>query len=249
MSNATNVSAKPKRRRASAKSADDYVENLERSSMSVKDPNRKVPRPIIVDVKINGCVTRALVDSGSTTDFISTRLVDQLKLQKNLLEKALPVQMTVQGSTSKVFYNCRVPFQYQEIDGKRTFDVANIGSQSYDVILGTPFMYQHQVVIGLNPTRTYIGSVAPLPMIGDDVAELLSAAAETVEKNLEHIRQQMLALISDLSRPESEIDLPPFRAINHRIPIIDKNKKYPYRPSKCPEALRPLWNEKRNSYL
>jgi len=43
--------------------------------------------------------------------------------------------------------------------------------------------------------------------------------------------------------------LPPLRAINHSIPLIDESKIYPWRPSKCPEALRHLWIEKKNSYL
>ena len=33
-----------------------------------------------------------------------------------------------------------------------------------------------------------------------------------------------------------EMDLPPFRAINHEIPLIDVNNIYPWRPSRCPEA-------------
>ena len=43
--------------------------------------------------------------------------------------------------------------------------------------------------------------------------------------------------------------LPPFQAINHSIPLIDESKIYPWRPSHCPEALRPLWIEKKNTYL
>ena len=39
------------------------------------------------------------------------------------------------------------------------------------------------------------------------------------------------------------------RKINHHIPIINKNKTYKYRPLRCPDALKPLWNEKRDAYL
>ncbi|KAF9256634.1 hypothetical protein L218DRAFT_1023920 [Marasmius fiardii PR-910] len=112
------------------------------------------------------------------------------------------------------------------------------------MILGTPFIFQHKVVIGLNPTHVFVGSDLPLPMIGEGILELLSSAAETVEDNLEHIRTQLLSEIQDMCKPESEIELPPLRAINHCIPIIDHKKTYPFRPSRCPQALRPLWNEK-----
>ena len=43
------------------------------------------------------------------------------------------------------------------------FDVANLND--YDVILGTPWIYQHKVCIGLNPSRILIGSDITLPII------------------------------------------------------------------------------------
>ncbi|KAJ8089345.1 hypothetical protein PM082_014593 [Marasmius tenuissimus] len=228
-SNSVGVSTRRGRGRKQPKpTADTHTENLERSSATVNNVNRKVPRPIIVDVKVNGCPTRALIDSGSTTDFISTRLVDQLKLQRTDLDKPLPIQMTVQGSVSRVYCSTKVDFQYQGIDSKRTFDITNIGSQSYELILGTPFIFQHKVVVGLNPTRVFVGSESPLPMVGEGVVELLSSAADVVEDNLDHIRAQLLSEIQDMCKPESEIELPPFRAINHRIHIIDKEKQYPF---------------------
>ena len=43
------------------------------------------------------------------------------------------------------------------------FDVTNLND--YDVILGTPWIYQHKVCIGLNPSRILIGSDITLPII------------------------------------------------------------------------------------
>src|SRR5438445_6825673 len=43
--------------------------------------------------------------------------------------------------------------------------------------------------------------------------------------------------------------LPPLRLINHVIPLLDENKVYSWRPSKCPEALKPLWRAKRDDYV
>ncbi len=39
------------------------------------------------------------------------------------------------------------------------------------------------------------------------------------------------------------------RAINHSIPLMDENKIYSWRPSKCPEALKPAWRAKKDAYL
>jgi len=76
-------------------------------------------------------------------DFLSTKVADQLRLPLTTYEKPLPVQLAVQGSRSKINCGTTVNFQYQTIDCDRTFDVVNL--DNYDAILGTPFLYQHQV--------------------------------------------------------------------------------------------------------
>ncbi|KAL0562391.1 hypothetical protein V5O48_019696, partial [Marasmius crinis-equi] len=75
---------------------------LRRTSSLVKDVGRVVPQPLIIVVNINGKPARALVDSGSLGDFMSTQLADQLRVKKTYLEKPLPLHMAVQSSRSKV---------------------------------------------------------------------------------------------------------------------------------------------------
>ncbi|KAJ3002424.1 hypothetical protein NUW54_g5853 [Trametes sanguinea] len=122
---------------------------LERNAMHPKDYTRKAPMPVVVNVQINGHSARALLDTGCMADFISTTLVDQLKITTEVLAKQLPVQLAVQGSRSKINRTCAVEFSYQDISSKRRFDVANL--ENYDIILGTPFIFQHKVALGLNP--------------------------------------------------------------------------------------------------
>lgn len=62
---------------------------VERTAMRLKDQTRKVPEPIIVLAKINGHQIRALLDTGSMADFLSTTVVDQLNLQKEYYTKPL----------------------------------------------------------------------------------------------------------------------------------------------------------------
>jgi hypothetical protein len=52
-----------------------------------------------------------------------------------------------------------------------------------------------------------------------------------------------------ICKSAEETGLPPLRAINHTIPLIDEDKILPWRPSRCPEALRSLWDAKRRTYL
>lgn len=53
---------------------------VERMAMKVKDFTRQLPKPVIVEVFINRQVARALLDSGSMADFISTTLAGQLNV-------------------------------------------------------------------------------------------------------------------------------------------------------------------------
>jgi len=111
---------------------------------------------------MNGQPAHALIDMGSLADFISLTLVEQLRLKCVMLEKPLTIQLAVQGSCSKVNFGVRVRFLYQRMDYKRYFNVINL--QNYDMILGTLFLYQHRVLVGLNSPRMVLGSKEPLEM-------------------------------------------------------------------------------------
>ena len=88
--------------------------------------------------KLNGHEIRALIDTGSMADFISTMVAEQLNVPKTVYEKPISVQLAVQGSRSKINCGTAVRFQYQSIDCKRRFDIVNL--DNYDAILGTPFL-------------------------------------------------------------------------------------------------------------
>ena len=55
--------------------------------------------------------------------------------------------------------------------------------------------------------------------------------------------------LSSYDKEVDETDLPPFRIINHTIPLIDESKIYPWWLPKCPEAFRAQWAEKRDAYV
>ncbi|OSD01905.1 hypothetical protein PYCCODRAFT_1354674, partial [Trametes coccinea BRFM310] len=58
---------------------------LERNAMRPKDCTRKAPMPVVVNVQVNGHSARALLDTGCMADFISTTLIDQLKIPTDIL--------------------------------------------------------------------------------------------------------------------------------------------------------------------
>ncbi|KAF9491226.1 hypothetical protein BDN71DRAFT_1510592 [Pleurotus eryngii] len=90
--------------------------SLQRNAATAKDASRAVPKPVIVTVKINGHPVRTLIDSESMGDFISTSIVDQLKLKTVELKTPLTLTLAVQGSQSKINSGCKAKFSYQDID-------------------------------------------------------------------------------------------------------------------------------------
>jgi hypothetical protein len=223
------------------------VNAIERTALRVKDRTRRLPEPIVVTVHINGEPIRALLDTGSMADFLSTTIVNQLKLPKEVYEKPLSVQLAVHGSRSKINCGTNVRFEYQSIDCDKRFDIANL--DNYDAILGTPFMYQHQVAIGFNPSRVVIGSAEPMEMKGPEVTTITSAVADLLNEGLSQVRLKLREEAEDLCPDTSMTALPPFRAVNHRIPLVDDSKIYRFRPSRCPEAFRDQWRKKKDAYL
>ena len=220
---------------------------LQRNAAQIKGNLRVLPKPITVKVLVNGKPARALLDSGSLGDFVSSTLVDQISAKREILESPVSLQLAVQGSRSKVNARTTLKLEYQGIDENRTFDVININN--YDLILGTPFMYQHQVCLGFNPARIVIGNEIALPMKAGADTKLMAAGISLVDEEIDAVRKELVQRAIPLCREVDETELPPLRDINHTIPLIDETKTYPWRPSRCPEAFREQWAEKRNAYL
>ena len=69
-------------------------------------------------------------------------------------------------------YSMIAHFEYEGIDSQRYFDILNL--DGYDLILGTPFLFQHQIKIGFNDSTVNIGSTDPLPIRGERLGKVLS---------------------------------------------------------------------------
>jgi hypothetical protein len=65
--------------------------------------------------------------------------------------------------------------------------------------------------------------------------------------DIPHLRARWLAEYKDIMSGVPET-LPPFREINHRIPLIDKNKVYKYHLPRCPDSLKTKLIEKIQRY-
>ncbi|QRV84578.1 Transposon Ty3-I Gag-Pol polyprotein [Ceratobasidium sp. AG-Ba] len=220
---------------------------IERNSAIPKDLERRTSAALIAEMFVNGKSCRVLLDSGSLGNFISTTIVDQLRLKPEILAKPIGLNMAVSGSKSQIKHSVEVNIKYQDIDGTYRLDIANL--DWYDLILGTPFLHTHSIALAFNPHAVLVQSVKPLPLTGPHVRTIEACATELYEEKLDEIRQILYKESEDICKQAADTPLPPLRAINHRIPIIDENKTYSWRSSRCPDALRGQWEKKLKAYL
>lgn len=87
------------------------------------------------------------------------------------------------------------------------------------------------------------------PIRGENVAQIDARAVDIAEEQLGHVREHLFEYAAPLFVDAAKTPLPPFRAINHEIPIINENQVYTWRSSRCPEALRQQWVQKKKDYL
>lgn len=103
----------------------DRTYRLERNAARVENFKRIVPHPIVIKVNVNGNSARALVDSGSLSDFISTKIVDQLNIPTFSLNKPIPVQLAATSSRTVVNCSIEVELAYQNMKEKRLSTLTN----------------------------------------------------------------------------------------------------------------------------
>ena len=135
---------------------------------------------------------------------------------------------------------------------ERYFNVVNIAG--YNMILGAPWIFQHKVMIGLNPTIVVIGCDMSLPLEGESVTKIASHAMETYNERLERlddVQKQLMKVAKPICVEALDVDLSllPLCTINHIILLIDETKVYPWHPSQCPEPLQAQWTAKCDAYL
>ncbi|PBK73731.1 hypothetical protein ARMSODRAFT_986667 [Armillaria solidipes] len=184
----------------------------------------------------------ALLDFRSMGDFISSMTADQLELKWIELVTLLPLQLAVQGSHLKINFGVCCMFEYQDIKCEHYFDIANLSN--YNVILGMPWLFQHQVTIRFNSSHVVVGSMMLQPLEGLSVAVLESRAAVIYNELLAAYQHELINYAHPLFKKATETLLPPLRAINHAIPLIEPEKIYPWWPSWCPKLFREQWNMK-----
>lgn len=94
-----------------------------------------------------------------------------------------------------------------------------------------------------------MGSDIALPIKKGGDTKLMVKAIDIGIDELEQACEELWQYAKPLCKEIDETDLPPLRAIDHTIPLINENKKYPWCPLWCLEPFQAQWAEKRDTYL
>jgi hypothetical protein len=93
---------------------------------AARDFKQIVPEPVVVEAVLEEKTVRALLDTGSLVDFVSTKAIHQLGIQTFELAKQLLVHLAIQGLRAKISLGCKAWFSYQGINESQYFDVVNL---------------------------------------------------------------------------------------------------------------------------
>ncbi|KIJ33889.1 hypothetical protein M422DRAFT_264019 [Sphaerobolus stellatus SS14] len=107
---------------------------------------------------ISGTKTHCLLDSGYEGIKISREFVRANKLPKFELEKPIILQLACVGSKSIVQYglNAKILLSNEKYD--EYFDMANV--DYYDIILGTPFLHQFEILLDFKNNCVKLGKLS-----------------------------------------------------------------------------------------
>ncbi|KAK0214973.1 hypothetical protein IW262DRAFT_1239611, partial [Armillaria fumosa] len=166
------------------------------------------------------------------------------------LVEPVTLQLGTVGSRSKINFGTVAELDMAGLIFKDYVDVVNI--DRYNLLIGTPFMHQHGVVLDFKCKCVCIGGI-------DIPAEILPAHNPKVDKgkqkdtnldaddDIECLWQHWYEEYEELLQGVLE-GMPPWRIVNHEILLVDDNARYHYHLPRCPNALRSEFDKKVAQY-
>jgi hypothetical protein len=119
-------------------------------------------------VKVNGLEAYALIDTGSMTTLVTHDFARVANLKVVQLENPVTLQLRMVGSHSMINFSARTRLELGPVrEDDAYLDVINI--DRYDMIIGTPFMRKHGLVLDFNTNSLRIrGEIVPTLTTGQE---------------------------------------------------------------------------------
>ena len=109
---------------------------------------------------MNGIKAYTLFDTGCTTDAITPEIAYLSRANRVDLAEPINLQLGTKGSRSTIHYGARPRIKIGPIDDVKYFDVIDV--DRYDLILGTTFCRQHNVILDFAQNKIWVDGV-PVP--------------------------------------------------------------------------------------
>ncbi len=124
-------------------------------------------------LKVNGLEAVTLWDSGSTSTAMSPPFADISKALVFRLTNPVTLQLGTVGSRSRINFGTNSDIESSGYTGPTYFDVVNV--DKYDVIIGTPFMHAHNVVLDFEKKCVHVnGTELAVKIIDGDEADMIA---------------------------------------------------------------------------
>ncbi|TBU22659.1 hypothetical protein BD311DRAFT_597375, partial [Dichomitus squalens] len=102
-------------------------------------------QPICIETMINGVPAYTLIDTGCTMVAMSPGQAFISKADRIDLQEQMSLQLGTKGSRTRINHGARAMIKVGSMSEPCYFDVVDI--DRYDVVLGTPFLKKHNVVL------------------------------------------------------------------------------------------------------
>ncbi|KAF8693079.1 hypothetical protein AX14_002337 [Amanita brunnescens Koide BX004] len=143
-------------------------------------------------MRINGHKAHVLLDGGSTLDMISANFAAVHKLEMFQLKKPLKLQMATSGSCSVINYGAKAELHVGALKEQRYFDVVNL--DRYHVILGTPFLKHHGVLLNYDGHGSFRLKGSWFQVKDEEFSNPLSKKGEKTDEPAEKDKQREKAI-------------------------------------------------------
>ena len=213
-----------------------HNENIELFPLS-----RKESELLFLDILVNEHPARALVDSGSSGNFISEKLVADTRI--GVETRAVPLSITLaDGRSYTCHHDVPVRIQYTTETGSLTLVVAPI---HHDVILGKPWLERYNPVINWTTNELVMPrelkeqdallSALQMKRIMSGKEQEVYVAVVTEDKTLgtaptDHECQALLQEYDDVFPNDLPAELPPPRSVDHKIELLPGSEP-PFKPT------------------
>ena len=212
------------------------------SSQTRHSPNIKLARVLVssldtralripTTIRINQQETpvKALIDSGADTSLISKKLVEQLQIPRNPINRPISAR-NADGTLMKdatITHSVTLPLRVGTETHPTKLLVATIGDES--IILGHPWLQQHNPAIDWTQNALHTNQVTTQTSNQKDTATILQIATHDGELRLPDNVPPLYQEYTSLFQKKAAERFPPERPYDHCIDL-----KPDFKPSDCP---------------